>query len=353
MRGFCYDSQPGRVVFGMGSVSTVRREVEQLSMQRVVVLCTPGRAALAETIAHDLRDLCVGTYTKAKEHVPRLVVEDALQAVRVWRADGIVAAGGGATVGLAKAIALETGLPIVAVATTYSGSEMTSVWGITENGQKITGKSLVVKPKTVIYDPTLTTSLPTRVSATSGMNAIAHCVEGLYAENANPVTSLLAEEGIRALAQSLPVVVAEPVNIGARGRALYGAWLAGTVLATVGMALHHKLCHVLGGTYHLPHSDTHTVVLPHVARYNAGAAPDAMAAVGRALGTRADDVPGALFDLAQSMGAPTSLAQVGMAQAQLDGAVKLAVLNPYYNPRPVEDEAIRGLLQAAYDGVRP
>ena len=353
MRGFRYDMQAGRVVFEVGSVAMVRLEVEQLAMQRVAVLCTPGRAALAETIVHDLGERCAGTYTRAEEHVPRSVVGDALRAVAAWRADGLVAAGGGATVGLAKAIALETGLPIVAVPTTYSGSEMTPVWGITDNGKKITGKNFVVKPKTVIYDPTLTISLPARVSATSGMNAIAHCVEGLYAENADPVTSLLAEEGIRALAQSLPLVVTEPENIGSRSRALYGAWLAGTVLATVGMALHHKLCHVLGGTYHLPHADTHTVVLPHVARYNAGAAPGAMKAVGRALGTSAEDAPGALFDLAQSMGAPTSLVQVGMAREQLDEAAKLVVQNPYYNPRPIENGAIRRLLQAAYDGVRP
>lgn len=353
MEGFRYEVLAGNVVFGDGALKQVRDEVVALGIQRAVVITTPRRLALAEAISASLGDLCAGVYDGAVEHVPRPTVEAALEQVRAQHADGIVAAGGGSTIGLAKAVALEIPLPIVAVPTTYSGSEMTPVWGITDHGVKTIGKNDGVKPRSVIYDPRLTTSLPARVSATSGMNAIAHCVEGLYAENRNPISSYFGQEAIRALHDSLPTIVSQPADIEARAKALYGSWLAGTVLATVGMALHHKLCHVLGGTYGLPHADTHTVVLPYVARYNADDAPDAMAAVGQALSVAAGDAPGALFDLAKSIGAPTSLREIGMKAQWLGDAAKLAVKHAYYNPRPVDAAAIRELLAQAYEGRRP
>jgi alcohol dehydrogenase class IV len=193
--------------------------------------------------------------------------------------------------------------------------------------------------------------MPAMLSATSGMNSIAHCVEALYAQEANPIVSLMAEEGIRAFAESLPVVVKEPGNLEARSKALYAAWLGGISLGTVGMALHHKLCHTLGGTYNLPHAETHTVVLPHAVAYNATAAPEGMAHVARALG-----VPSAaqgLYDLAASLGAPTSLAALGMKEVDLDQAADIAVQNPYYNPRPITRDGIRALLQDAFEGRRP
>jgi alcohol dehydrogenase class IV len=203
----------------------------------------------------------------------------------------------------------------------------------------------------VIYDPRLLLTLPARIAGPSGMNGIAHCVEALYAQDANPVTSLMAEEGIRALAQSLPTVVREPQNLDARGEALYGAWLAGAALGTVGMALHHKLCHTLGGSFNLPHAETHTVVLPHAARYNAPAAPEAMSRIARALG--ATDAPQGLYDLAKAIGAPLALKDIGMPADGLDRAAELAVTNPYWNPRALERGAIRELLQAAWEGRRP
>jgi maleylacetate reductase len=201
----------------------------------------------------------------------------------------------------------------------------------------------------VIYDPQLTVTLPPLLSATSGMNAVAHCVEALYAEDANPVISLMAEEGIPALATSLPAVVKNPHEIEGRSQALYGAWLAGASLGAVGMALHHKLCHVLGGAFNLPHAETHTVVVPYVVAYNRAAAPKAIARVARALGV--DDAAAGLHALGASMGAPTSLGQIGMKESDLDRAADLAVENPYYNPRPVTREGIRGLLEDAFRGA--
>jgi alcohol dehydrogenase class IV len=189
------------------------------------------------------------------------------------------------------------------------------------------------------------------LSATSGINSVAHCVEALYARESNPIISILAEEGIRAFGQSLPVVVTQPGNLEARSQALYAAWLGGLSLGSVGMALHHKLCHTLGGSFNLPHAETHTIVLPHAVAYNAPAATEAMSRVARALGT-AGAAQG-LYDLAASMGAPTSLAALGMKESNLDRAADLAVENPYYNPRPVTRDGIRALLEDAFRGIRP
>jgi alcohol dehydrogenase class IV len=240
---------------------------------------------------------------------------------------------------------------VLAIPTTYAGSEMTPILGITQSGVKKTMRELRLLPKVVIYDPHLTLTLPVGLSATSAMNAIAHCVEALYAQDANPVISLQAEEGIRALAQGLPLVVQHPNDLEARSDMLYGAWLAGAALGAVGMALHHKLCHTLGGSFNLPHAETHTVVLPHAVAYNMTAAPEAMARVCRALGV--NNAAQGLYDLAQGAGAPVSLKQIGMPADGLDRAAELAVQSPYYNPRPIEKAAIRALLEDAFYGRRP
>jgi alcohol dehydrogenase class IV len=228
---------------------------------------------------------------------------------------------------------------------------MTPVLGITEDGVKRTRRDLRMLPKTVIYDPELTFSLPAAVSGPSGMNAIAHCVEALYAKDGNPITSLIAEEGIRALAGSLAVVVREPKHPDARAEALYGAWLAGSALAAVGMALHHKLCHTLGGSFDLPHAEVHTVILPHACVYTRAGAPTAMARIARALG--AEDAAGGLFDLAAALGAKLRLADLGLREPDLDRAAEIAVQSPYANPTPITRAGIRALLDDAFHGRRP
>jgi alcohol dehydrogenase class IV len=262
-----------------------------------------------------------------------------------------VALGGGSTTGLGKAIALRTDLLQIVVPTTYAGSEATPILGQTEGGLKTTQRGPKILPEVIIYDVDLTLTLPVALSATSGINAIAHAVEGLYTQDANPIVSLIAEEGIRALGQALPAIYRDPQNRDARSDALYGAWACGVVLGSVGMALHHKLCHTLGGTFDLPHAETHTVVLPHAVAYNAAAAPEAMARVARALGV--SDAARGLYDLAVSLGAPTSLKALGMREHDLDRAADLAVANPYWNPRPIERRAIRALLDDAYFGRSP
>jgi maleylacetate reductase len=208
-----------------------------------------------------------------------------------------------------------------------------------------------VLPKLVIYDPWLTLRMPVALSVTSGLNALAHCVEALYAGDANPITSLMAQEGIVAMAQALPRIVGEPHNAAARADALYGAWLAGASLGAVGMALHHKLCHTLGGTFNLPHASTHAVILPHAVAYNSEAAPEAMERVAAALDV--EDAALGLWELAQSLGAPLTLHELGLEENDLDQAADEAVKEPYWNPRPVERYAIRDLLEDAFHGRKP
>jgi maleylacetate reductase len=261
MKDFVYNGQPSRVVFGPGSLAHLEREIELLGAKRALVLSTPEQAAQAQMVADRLGNRATGIFPRAVMHVPIETAREARDEARRLGADCAIAIGGGSTTGLGKAIALDSGLPILAIPTTYAGSEMTPIYGITEAGLKKTGKDPRVLPRTVIYDPELTLTLPVAMSVTSGMNAIAHAAEGLYAQDSNPVMDLMAEEGIRAIAQALPVIHQRADDVAARGDALYGAWLCGSVLGNVGMALHHKLCHTLGGSFNLPHAEVHTVVL--------------------------------------------------------------------------------------------
>ena len=348
---FTFQILTSRVIFGAGCLEKLPEEIQHLGASKALILSTPEQRQSGLEIVERLGPRAAGLFDRAVMHVPIETAEAAREEARRLGADCCVAVGGGSTTGLAKTIALVSDLPILAIPTTYAGSEMTPIWGLTEGGRKTTGRDPRVLPKTVLYDPSLTVTMPAMLSATSGINSIAHCTEALYAQEANPIISMLAEEGIRVFAESLPVIVAQPANLAARSQALYAAWLGGLSLGSVGMALHHKLCHTLGGSFNLPHAETHTVVLPHAVAYNAPAAPEAMARVARALG--AASAAQALYDLAASLGAPVSLAALGMNAGDLDRAAGLAVQNPYYNPRPVTRDGIRTLLENAYRGARP
>ena len=352
---FVYNARPGRVIFGAGALQHLEREMDLLGTRRAIVLCTPEQRAQAQAVADRLGTRSAGIFDRAAMHVPVEVAQAAIGHAKELGADCAIAIGGGSTIGLGKAIALaappEYPMPILAVPTTYAGSEVTPVFGITENGLKRTGTDLRVLPKTVIYDPQLTLSLPVSTSITSGFNAMAHAAEGLYAKERNPIMSLMAAEGIRALATALPLIAEDPADLHARGKAQYGAWLCGTVLGSVGMALHHKLCHVLGGSFNLPHADTHTVVLAHVLAYNAASAPEAMTLIADVLG--ATSAPQGFHALALAVGAPTSLRELGLRQEDLDRATEIVCANPYWNPRPLQRDAIRALLQDAFDGASP
>jgi alcohol dehydrogenase class IV len=349
VRRFTYTALPGRVVFGAGSArDRLAGEVERLGARRVLLIAGEPERALAESLTGEVP--VHATFAEVRQHVPVQIAARARAAAD--GADALLSVGGGSTTGTAKAVALETGLPIVAVPTTYAGSEMTPVWGLTEGARKTTGTDPRVLPKVVVYDPELTVSLPTEITGPSAMNALAHCVEAFYAPGASPISSLMAEEGIRAIAHGVPGAVARPHDLDARSETLYGAYLAGAAFAVAGSALHHKICHVLGGAYDLPHAPLHTVVLPQVAAFQAPALPDELGRVARALA--ADDAGRALFDLAERIGAPTALRDIGMREADLDEAVGLVLEKvPQDNPRPVEEKDVRELLEAAFTGRRP
>ena len=348
MTPFVYTGLPTRVVFGSGTMAQLGAELDRLGCRRAFLLAGRRHRATAEAAA-DGR--VAGVFEDAAMHTPVEVTERALSMLRAIGADCTIAVGGGSAVGLGKAIALRTDLPQIVVPTSYAGSEMTPILGQTENGRKTTQRSAKILPETVIYDVDLTLSLPPALSVTSGINAMAHAVEALYAQARNPVTSLMAEEGIRALGRSLPRIVADPADVDARSDALYGAWLCGICLGAVGMALHHKLCHVLGGSFGLPHAETHSAILPHVVAYNAPAAPDAAARIAAALGT--PDAVHGLYELAVGLGAPCALKDLGMPESGIDEVAHLSMKESYWNPRPFDAEAIRKLVGRVWAGLPP
>jgi maleylacetate reductase len=351
MYEFTYTTPASRVVFGAGSMKLIQQEVEKLGARRALVLCTPEQRAQAEVVSSLLGPSSAGVHDGAQMHVPIENARRAREHAKAVDADCAVAIGGGSTIGLGKAIALESSLPIIAIPTTYAGSEMTPIYGITENGLKQTGRDPKVLPKTVLYDPELSVGLPAHFSFVSGLNAIAHAAEGLYAKDGNPVMSLIAEEGIRALANGLRGVKKSSAEQKARSECLYGAWLCAMVLGNVGMALHHKLCHTLGGTFDLPHAETHAIVLPHVLAYNSIVAPGVMTRIARALGAKS--AADGLYDLSEELGVPRGLREIGLLESDLDRACSVAMANPYWNPRPVEGPPLRVLLQHAWEGSRP
>jgi len=345
---FTYASLPTRVVFGKGSLASLEEEITLLGASRALVLCTPNQRADADAVTRRLGSRCAGVYDRAVMHVPIETARDARAEAMRLGADCAVAIGGGSTIGLGKAIALEHDLPILAIPTTYAGSEMTPIYGITEAGVKKTGRDARVLPRTVIYDPDLTMGLPLDMSVTSGMNAIAHACEGLYAPDANPVMSLLAVEGIVALARHLPRLLENASDEDARSACLYGAWLCGTVLGHLSMSLHHKLCHTLGGTFNLPHAETHTVMLPHVLAYNRDAAPEAMRRIAGALGS--DDAAHGMQALSRSLRAPQALRDLRMPVEGIERVIELTLTHRYANPRDLEAGALRRLLEDAWEG---
>ncbi|VFR32487.1 Alcohol dehydrogenase [plant metagenome] len=352
---FVHHWHASRVTFGAGSIARIADELEVLGVGRALVLSTPPQADLAVRVADSLGQRAAGVFDQAVMHVPIETVREARERATALGADCALAVGGGSTIGLAKAIALETGLPVVAVPTTLAGSEMTPIYGITTARLKTTGRDRRVLPRSVIYDPELLRTLPRAMTASSGLNAIAHAAEGLYAHDGSPITDLLAEEGIRATAKVLYALRDLPggaeVPIETMGEALYGAWLCGSVLGTVAMGLHHKICHTLGGTFNLSHAETHAVMLPHTLAYNAGSAPRAMERVAHALAqpSAAQGVHALLSDL----GGPVSLRELGLPQAELDRAADLAVQSPYPNPRTLERAAILAMLRRAWEGTPP
>jgi maleylacetate reductase len=348
---FVYEPPSARVIFAPKSRGRVPEEVSRLSAERVLMIATRAMKPHADVLVQWLGSTVSARIDGVTQHVPAEKAREAALIATDADVDLVMCLGGGSAIGLAKAVAKDTGRPILAIPTTYAGSEMTPIWGVTEGGRKSTGRESRVLPRVVVYDPELTVSLPASTSAASGMNALAHCVEGLFAADAPPITGPIAQEGIRALSTSLPLVIEHPDDLYARSAALYGAWLAGWTLGTVRMGVHHTICHVLGGTFGLSHAGTHSAVLPHVTAYNATVAREPMAALARSLSTA--DPAGALWDLAQSTGAPTALADLGFHRQDVETAAEMVVEARPSNPRPITKEEVYLLLLAAHEGARP
>ncbi len=345
---FAHDTLGQRVLFGAGAAaSNLSAEVQRLGSKRVMLIATPGQAELASAIT-SRADIAL-SFDDVVQHVPVEKAEQAREAASAANIDLIVAVGGGSTTGLAKAIALTTGIPIVAVPTTYSGSEATNVWGLTEASRKSTGVDDRVLPVTVIYDAELTMSLPVDLSVASGLNAIAHCVDSMWAPRADPINAALAAEGIRALASGLRLIAADRLDARGREEAQYGAYLSAVAFASAGSGLHHKICHVLGGAYDLPHAQTHAVVLPYVAAFNCGFAPEAAARIAAAFGS--STALDGLESLRRDLSAPRALRDYGFDEASIAEAAELILpAVPASNPRPVTANDLERLVRAAWAG---
>ena len=351
MEAFIYAASAARVVFGSGTLAQLGEEAAALGIARAMVVATGDLQGHATATEAALGERAALVFPGAVMHTPMSVTADALAEAVASGVDGFVSVGGGSAIGLGKALSLRTGLPHIAVPTTYAGSEMTPLLGQTEDGVKTTIRDPKVLPATVLYDVDLTLGLPTRMSGVSGLNAIAHAVEALYSPAVDPILLLMAEEGIRSLYAALPAIIADPGDSGPRADAMYGAWLCATCLGRGSVALHHKLCHVLGGTFNLPHAETHAIVLPHALAYNEPEIPGTMARLRRALGR--NDPALALFELTAAFGASTALRDLGMPEAGIDRTVAMALADPYRNPRPLEEAALRNLVSNAWLGLPP
>ncbi|CAH0003483.1 unnamed protein product [Clonostachys byssicola] len=346
---FVYNVAPSRVVFGQGKIQTLPDELARQGLKAPLILTTPQQIQHGEKVKAILGG--VGNlFTEATMHTPTSVTDTALAFTKSVNADSIISIGGGSTIGLGKAISIRTGLPHICIPTTYAGSEMTPILGESVDGLKKTRSDPKILPGTVIYDVDLTLSLPPGMSATSGINAIAHSVEALYAQNANPIISLLALEGVKALAGALPIIVDSPSDTAARTSAQYGAWLCGLCLGSVGMSIHHKLCHTLGGSFGLPHAETHTIVLPHALAYNAPRIPEVMEKLAEVLPESNGDAIHGLNVLLTRLKVQRGLNHFGFKAEDVDKAADIAVSNPYYNPRPIERDLIRELIRRTQAG---
>jgi maleylacetate reductase len=347
---FLYAAAPARVLFGQGRSKTLGVELDHLNVSRVLVVCTrSGEERYREVIA-PFGARCAGVFAKAQPHCPEPIAEAALDAFAAARADGIVTIGGGSTIGLGKVIAARRKVPFIAIPTTLSGSEMTALYGMKIGQEKRTWTDPNAKARSVIYDPDLTATLPKHETATTGMNCLAHCVEALYPAQPNPIANLLALDGIRALYTALPRVIKHN-DVESRTSALYGGFLGGLLVSMVGIGLHHKICHVLGGHFNLPHGETNSVILPHVVAFNAPALSAVIGDIARAIGT--SDVVAAIFALAERIGAPMSLRELGLVYSDLDPVSEEIATKAVGNPRPVNVDDIRALLRDAWEGRRP
>ncbi|MBO0334029.1 maleylacetate reductase [Sneathiella sp. CAU 1612] len=351
MNNFNYKALPWNIVFGVGSLQHLPSKLDDLGYNCALVLSTSQQADQGRMISELLDNRAAGLFSEAAMHVPMETVYKAEAEAKKVNADCTVSIGGGSTTGLSKALALRMGLPNIVIPTSYAGSEMTDIWGMTENGRKVTGRDDHVVPTLTIYDPELTLSMPAAFTGASGLNALAQAVVNVASADANPIVMMMALEAVRALSKGLQKLNNNPNDIEARSAALYGACLAGGSLGTGATSLHHRLCHTFGGTFNTPHAETHTILLPHCVAYNSAATKDGTRRLAEAL-----DVENAglgIFELAKTLGVVTALKDIGITESDLDRAAAIATEVPVKNPEPVSTKRVRKLLENAFYGLPP
>ncbi len=349
MSTFTYRSDPVRIVFGAGAIAALRAEADLHKISRLVVLCSPARVDWAKTLIAPVAERCQGFCHTAGQTMPRDAFDRIIAEIKRINANGFIVIGGGSPIGLAKAAAATTGLPYIAVVTTYSGSEMAPRWyiGVAEN--RVNGESVATLPATAIYDPELTLDLPPAISAASGMNAMAHAVESLYGIDTNPVVQTMAQEAVRLLGANLPRLLDNPRDLAARTDVLYAAWLAAHFRAEVG--LEHAIAQRMRQWFNLDHARTHAIATPYAIGFNASAAPQAMRRIERALGAK--DAARGLYDLNLRLGLPIGFKDLGLKESDIDKAVDVIAAVKITHPRPVSKTDLRNVIGQAFAGAPP
>ncbi len=351
MLTFEYRSLPWNILFGVGAIQRLPEELDKLGLSSALVLSSPEQVAQGHEVVNILAGRAVGLFGKAAMHVPLATVEQATKEARRLNADSTVSIGGGSTTGLGKALALRQSLPNIVVPTSYAGSEMTNIWGITEDGRNSTGRDDAVLPTLTIYDPELTLTLPPKFAGPSGLNAMAQAVVNVASQKDNPFVSAMALEAIRKLSHGLPIIMSEPDNLAARSEVLLGACFAGAAIGAGTSSLHHRLCHTFGGALNTPHAETHAILLPHSVAYNAAATADGTGKIALAMGV--ENAAVGIHELAKAVGAPVSLRQMGVEHDDLDRIVALVMDAPPENPEPITSVRLRALLENAFHGHAP
>jgi len=346
---FAYNPVPVRTVFGYGAVNSLGRELERLSITRPIVICSPGRANLGRQLVDLVKPARAHLCDAGLTAMPEDAFQRVMAEMKSVDSDGIIGVGGGSPIGLLKAAAAHTLLPAIAVVTSYSGSEMSANW-YTRKGWEQTGANTSnALPKTVIYDPELTLEFPVTMTAASGMNAINHAVETLYSAETNPIVQDLSEEAIRRLGRSLPRIVEDPSDRGARYDALYGAWHAAMFRARQGLS--HAIAQRCRSLFDLVHAESHAISVPYTVAFNQDAAPDAMKRIEHAL--KVDNAALGLYELNVRLGLATGYKALGVAENDLGEAVKVIMEQTFTNPRPVSEGDLRGILGQAFGGAPP
>jgi maleylacetate reductase len=349
---FARTSLPGRIIFGGGALGRLADELDRRSLRNVMFIAAGYDAGLAAKGRAALGDRVRLSWPEVRQHVPRELAERATAAATAAGAGVLVAIGGGSTTGLGKAVAVSTGLPLAVVPTTYAGSEMTPIYGLTSGGNKETARDARALPSIVVYDPRLLTTLPPAVVGPSGLNALAHCAEALWAADADPITDAIALDGARRLRQYLPGAY-QSADPAVRGQVLIASCQAGLALGTVGTSLHHALCHLLGGMFDTPHAETHAIMLPYVVSYLRPAVPEAARRLAQAMGTTEHDLAEDIWSLGKSVGTPAGLRSIGIREDQLATITRAALERNLPSPRPLEYDALHAVLHAAWTGQRP